>query len=128
MGKPRSSSTHVELERKFDVPEACVTPSFDGLAAIARVDRPPTQTLEAVYHDTADLALFRWGITLRRREGGHDEGWHMKLPVAGADGSSRDELSTTARPTGVWRVARWRSSAGRTAASAAYGGSTRIRL
>ncbi len=46
----------------------------------------------AVYHDTADLTLFRWGITLRRREGGADEGWHMKLPVAGADGSSRDEL------------------------------------
>ena len=48
--------------------------------------------MRAVYHDTADLTLFRWGITLRRREGGHDEGWHMKLPVAGADGSTRDEM------------------------------------
>ena len=48
--------------------------------------------MSAVYHDTAELTLFRWGITLRRREGGGDEGWHMKLPVAGADGSSRDEM------------------------------------
>ncbi len=48
--------------------------------------------MRAVYHDTADLTLFRWGITLRRREGGGDEGWHMKLPVAGADGSTRDEI------------------------------------
>jgi CHAD domain-containing protein len=48
--------------------------------------------MTAVYHDTEDLALFRWGITLRRREGGADEGWHIKFPVDGADASSRDEL------------------------------------
>jgi CHAD domain-containing protein len=48
--------------------------------------------MTAVYHDTDDLTLFRWGITLRRREGGADEGWHIKFPVDGADSSSRDEL------------------------------------
>jgi CHAD domain-containing protein len=57
---------------------------------------PPTNpepfTMLAVYHDTDELTLFRWGITLRRREGGADEGWHMKLPVAGSDGSARDEM------------------------------------
>ena len=47
------------------------------------------QQLDAVYFDTADLRLARAGITLRRREGGSDAGWHLKLPV-GAD--SRDEL------------------------------------
>jgi CHAD domain-containing protein len=70
----------------FDLPDLVAS----GVAAAVDVIEP--FTMRAVYHDTADLALFRWGITLRRREGGHDEGWHMKLPVAGADGSSRDEL------------------------------------
>ena len=85
-------TTHREVERKlrvhgmFDLPDLAES----GVASVVDVIEP--FTMRAVYHDTADLALFRWGITLRRREGGHDEGWHMKLPVAGADGSSRDEL------------------------------------
>jgi len=37
----------------------------------------------------ADLRLTRSGLTLRRRRGGSDDGWHLKLP-AGAD--SRDEV------------------------------------
>lgn len=44
------------------------------------------------YYDTADLRLFRWGITLRRRVGGPDEGWHLKLPVAGRGQGVRDEI------------------------------------
>jgi CHAD domain-containing protein len=85
-------STHREVERKlrvhgmFDLPDLVTA----GAASAVRIVEP--FTMRAVYHDTADLTLFRWGITLRRREGGGDEGWHMKLPVAGADGTSRDEL------------------------------------
>ena len=37
--------------------------------------------LEATYFDTRDLALTAAGITARRRTGGHDAGWHVKLPV-----------------------------------------------
>src|SRR6185437_2041918 len=37
----------------------------------------------------ADLRLLQAGITLRRRRGGDDAGWHLKLP-AGPD--SRREL------------------------------------
>lgn len=98
MGKPRSSSTHVELERKFDVPEACVTPSFDGLAAITRVDRPATQTLEAVYHDTAGQDLAANRITLRRRTGGDDAGWHLKLPGNAAHLEARTEIQAPLQP------------------------------
>ena len=47
------------------------------------------QQLDAVYFDTPDLRLLRAGVTLRRREGGADPGWHLKLPV-GKD--SREEL------------------------------------
>ncbi|MFN8090435.1 MAG: CYTH and CHAD domain-containing protein [Mycobacterium sp.] len=80
---------HIEVERKFDVAQDAVTPCFDGLAAVERVEHQPTQALDAVYFDTAghDLALRR--ITLRRRTGGPDSGWHLKLP-AGAD--SRSEI------------------------------------
>src|SRR5207244_2319111 len=37
--------------------------------------------LSATYFDTEDLALIQHKITLRRRVGGDDEGWHLKLPV-----------------------------------------------
>jgi CHAD domain-containing protein len=40
-----------------------------------------TVTLIAHYYDTEQLALARRGATLRRREGGADEGWHLKVPV-----------------------------------------------
>ena len=50
---------------------------------------PEEQTLEAVYFDTEDLRLARAGVTLRRRRGGDDAGWHLKLP---AGGDSRDEV------------------------------------
>ncbi len=73
-------SRYREVERKFSVVDSTVSPSFDGLAAVARVDKLPTQSLDAVYFDTPghDLAAHR--ITLRRRTGGLDAGWHLKLP------------------------------------------------
>ena len=85
-------STHREVERKLRVHAMFDLPDLVSSGVAAGVRDHPTFTMNAVYHDTGQLTLFRWGITLRRREGGHDEGWHMKLPVAGADGSARDEL------------------------------------
>src|SRR5919107_432795 len=48
----------------------------------ARAPPPVEHALEAVYHDTADLRLARARVTLRRRTGGSDAGWHLKLPAA----------------------------------------------
>ena len=81
--KPKASR-HTEVERKFDVVEATVSPSFEGLAVVSRVQHSPTQTLEAVYYDTPNHDLAAKRITLRRRTGGADAGWHVKLP-AGPD-------------------------------------------
>lgn len=75
---------HKEVERKFDVTAAAVSPSFDGLAAVTRVELSPPESLDAVYFDTAGHDLAQHKITLRRRTGGGDEGWHLKLP-AGPD-------------------------------------------
>ena len=55
-------------------------------AGVTRAKRQVTTTLTAVYHDTDDLRLARWGVTLRRWDGGDDPGWHLELPVAGAQG------------------------------------------
>lgn len=85
-------TTHREVELKLRVHALFDLPDLVDLGVAARVQVQPTFSMTAVYHDTADLTLFRWGITLRRREGGSDEGWHMKLPVAGADASTRDEV------------------------------------
>lgn len=71
-----------EIERKFDVDDTAVTPSFDGLTLVAQVDTLPIQLLDAVYFDTASYDLARNRITLRRRTGGPDAGWHLKLPAA----------------------------------------------
>ena len=86
---PPVPSRHVEVERKFDVLDATISPSFEGLSAIARMERLPVQQLEAVYFDTASHDLAAHRITLRRRTGGSDAGWHLKLP-AGPD--SRTEV------------------------------------
>lgn len=79
-----SGNRHVEVEKKFDVPAGTVFPSFDGLAAVARVEPQPAQSLDAVYFDTPGRDLSAHRITLRRRTGGPDAGWHLKLP-AGPD-------------------------------------------
>ncbi len=87
-----SFSTHREVERKLRVHGLFDLPDLAALDLADSVRHHEPYVMRAVYHDTDSLALFRWGVTLRRREGGSDEGWHMKLPVAGADGSARDEL------------------------------------
>src|SRR3984957_6841799 len=79
-----SPSRYLEVERKFDVGESTSSPSFAGLADILRVERLPTQSLDAVYFDTPARDLASRRITLRRRTGGVDAGWHLKLP-AGPD-------------------------------------------
>ena len=81
---PKSTSRHTEVERKFDVVESTVSPSFEGLSSVARVERSPSQHLEAVYFDTPGHDLAAHHVTLRRRTGGSDAGWHLKLP-AGPD-------------------------------------------
>lgn len=86
------TTAHREVERKFRVTGAFVLPDLAALPDVARIEARPTFTMSNVYYDTPDLRLFRWGITLRRREGGPDQGWHLKLPVQGAGEGVRDEI------------------------------------
>ena len=85
-------TAHREVERKLRVNADFALPDLVASGLAASAAPTPAFRMQAVYHDTADLTLFRWGITLRRREGGSDAGWHMKLPVSGAADGARDEL------------------------------------
>jgi CHAD domain-containing protein len=85
----KSTDRALEVERKFDVVETTVSPSFDGLSAVSRVEGSPSHQLDAVYFDTPGRDLAARRVTLRRRTGGPDAGWHLKLP-AGPD--ARTEL------------------------------------
>jgi CHAD domain-containing protein len=79
-----TTSRHLEVERKFDVGESTPSPSFAAVGGIVRVEQAETESLDAVYFDTPARDLASHRITLRRRTGGGDAGWHLKLP-AGPD-------------------------------------------
>ena len=82
---------HQEVERKMEVPARFRLPALSGAGGgIGQVKPQPTQRLTADYYDTADLRLARNRITMRRRTGGGDDGWHLKLPHA--DEATRDEV------------------------------------
>lgn len=72
-----------EIERKYDVDEDALVPDLSGLPGVASL--APDLDLEqvATYYDTEDLRLLAAHVTLRRRLGGVDDGWHLKLPAEG---------------------------------------------
>jgi CHAD domain-containing protein len=77
--------TKREVERKYDVPEGFRLPDLSQVAGVAVVGAPVEHRLDATYFDTPDLALVRNRVTLRRRTGGEDAGWHLKRPAGGGD-------------------------------------------
>jgi hypothetical protein len=93
---------HLEIERKFEADASFSLPSLTGLPGVESVAPPEVFQLDATYFDTADLALHQNRITLRRRTGGPDEGWHLKLPVS-AD--ARRELQEPLSPSVPPRLA-----------------------
>jgi CHAD domain-containing protein len=77
-----------EIERKYDSEDGGL-PDLTGVPGVAAVIDKGLVELDATYYDTQDERLAASSITLRRRTGGSDEGWHLKLPVS--DGV-RDEI------------------------------------
>ena len=83
------AQTSEETERKFEVPRRWTCPAVVGVGQVARVDGPKRFVQTATYLDTPRLDLLRAKRTLRRRVGGIDAGWHLKLPQ---DGDTRTEV------------------------------------
>ncbi|MDQ1356401.1 MAG: hypothetical protein QOG44_774 [Acidimicrobiaceae bacterium] len=74
-------------------------PELDGIVPGVVATQLPNAKLQAIYVDTEDLRLMRWGVTLRHRRDavggtGAESGWTLKLPGE-ADGVAlvRTELS-----------------------------------
>jgi len=101
------ASRGLEIEKKYDVDAGAVVPDLGQAAGVARTGTPHTDLLEAVYFDTPNHALAARRITLRRRTGGKDAGWHLKLPprgdqAAGEGPQQRTELhAPLGRPDAV---------------------------
>ncbi len=95
---------YLETELKFEVSPDFEIPDLHRLVDASGVTEPEVRQLTASYFDTGDLRLAAAKITLRRRTGGTDAGWHLKLP---ASAGSRRELraplgdSATAVPAGL---------------------------
>jgi inorganic triphosphatase YgiF len=77
-----SKGDHLETEQKYDADADFVLPKLGSLPELGgrRATEPRRIFLSATYFDTEDQRLIRHKVTLRRRVGGDDEGWHLKLP------------------------------------------------
>ncbi|WP_439029266.1 CYTH and CHAD domain-containing protein [Gordonia terrae] len=104
-----AASEQLEVELKFDVDAGHVAPDLRTLPGVVSASEPQTFALDATYFDTENLDLAGNRITMRRRTGGTDQGWHLKRPTdipgarrelhvgfdeAPADGDAPDALVT----------------------------------
>ncbi|WP_144873423.1 CYTH domain-containing protein [Microbacterium sp. 1.5R] len=104
-------SRTVEVERKYDVDPETPLPEWRSLPGVIAVSNGEVRELDARYLDTADAALSRAGVALRRRTGGPDAGWHIKGP---REGDGRLEMGwplgdddSSVPPAIVDALARW---------------------
>lgn len=89
----------LETEKKYDVDPGAALPVLQEISGVARVGEPSEAVLEAVYFDTDDFALAARRVTLRRRTGGTDAGWHLKLAPEG-DGDAVPQRKEIHAPLG----------------------------
>ncbi|WP_329120602.1 CYTH and CHAD domain-containing protein [Streptomyces sp. NBC_01353] len=102
------AETKREIERKYEATEKTGLPDLTRAQGVSAVLDRGVAELDAVYYDTADLRLAADSLTLRRRTGGEDAGWHLKFPVAsGIRDEIRAPLADTL-PTSLARLLRSR--------------------
>ena len=83
------TTSMIERELKFELPTEAAVPELAGTGPVAHQEFLGEDVLAATYYDTEDQRLAAAKITLRRRSGGADAGWHLKLPT---DDGHRQEL------------------------------------
>ena len=76
-----TTGKHLETEQKYDAAADFILPDLSGLEGRTKAAGRQRYFLSATYFDTEELDLIKNRITLRRRVGGPDEGWLLKLPV-----------------------------------------------
>ncbi len=81
--------SELELERTYAPGPDDEMPDLAAADGVASVGETGSVDLVATYYDTEELALTRAGVSLRRRTGDSDAGWHLKVPA----GEGRDEIA-----------------------------------
>jgi CHAD domain-containing protein len=81
-------SAKTERELKFDVPSGFAVPNVSACLPTPPEVQTDEIVLVSTYYDTTDADLLRQRITLRRRTGDADTGWHLKVP----EGPARTEI------------------------------------
>jgi len=78
-----------EQEDKYDAGQGWALPDLRGLLPKGGRIETAEFRIGNTYFDTPSAHLAQLGVTLRRREGGPDAGWHLKVP----DGVARQEIT-----------------------------------
>ena len=89
--------TYAEREEKFDVDQDWSMPELSALVPDGGSLVRGVRDLDSTYFDTVDAGLRVFGVTLRRRIGGSEAGWQLKVP----HGTSRTELQSGSRSKSV---------------------------
>ncbi|MGH9189752.1 MAG: CHAD domain-containing protein [Acidimicrobiales bacterium] len=90
-----------EREAKLEAWPGFVVPDMSGVVDGLTAAAAEPQVLEAVYYDTADLRLARWGATVRYRSG-DGTGWTLKLPKGRRKAALvRQEITFEGKPSTV---------------------------
>lgn len=97
MVKAQQVSEQQEREDKFHVDLGFVVPDLADLLPDGGRVETATHHLVNTYYDTASGDLRRMRLTLRKRVGGEDAGWHLKLP----SGAARTEIRSSSRGRAV---------------------------
>lgn len=97
------TDSFVERERRFEVGDDFEVPDLQGAVPPGSVLLRSVQQLRSDYYDTPDHAVRRAGMTLRRRTGTDDVGWHLELPLGEHRAELRFDLSEVV-PSAVTRL------------------------
>lgn len=98
---------HLEVEVKYDLEPSVTAAELLASLDVEGVDEVRdggTARLTATYYDTPELDLLRHRITLRRRTGGTDGGWHLKLPAGQSGAGTAQGRLEVRRPAGHSRA------------------------
>lgn len=87
----------LEVEDKFEVEAGFGLPDLTGLLPAGGRWETDDFQIENTYFDTPSAYLAQFGVSVRRREGGPDAGWHLKVP----DSDGRIEISVASESSAV---------------------------
>jgi CHAD domain-containing protein len=88
----------LEREDKYEVTADYRLPALQDLLPKGGRLETIDYEIENTYFDTPSVRLARWGVTLRRREGGPDAGWHLKVPAHDARAEITDNSTSSTMP------------------------------